>query len=62
VNTFKKLKIIKREISPFISRYIKNIRQECEVKAVKKTQDPHVFGAFVSFVLLAVIGDFLELF
>jgi hypothetical protein len=27
-----------------------------------KAQDPHVFGAFVSFVLLAVIGDFLELF
>ena len=27
-----------------------------------KAQDRHVFGAFVSFVLLAVIGDFLELF
>jgi hypothetical protein len=65
VNTYKKLKIIKREISPFISRYIKTICQESKVKTVQKkqkAQDLHVFGAFVSFVLLAVIGDFLELF
>jgi len=27
-----------------------------------KVQGLHVFGAFVSFVLLAVTGDFLELF